>query len=76
MSEIIQYDVREDQIGIITLNRPEQRNAVSFQMIEELNKALEQAKQDDLKCLVLTGSGEKAFCSGGINLLLALSRGH
>lgn len=65
MSEFINYSVREDQIAVLTLNRPQQRNAVSFQMIKELQEVLEEAKNADLKCLVITGAGDQAFCSGG-----------
>lgn len=65
MSEFIDYSIRYDQVGIITVNRPQHRNAVSFTMIQEFKDILEGAKQDHLKCLVLTGTGDQAFCSGG-----------
>ncbi|WP_028782673.1 enoyl-CoA hydratase/isomerase family protein [Thalassobacillus devorans] len=64
--ETITYEVIPDKYAKITLNRPEKMNAVSKQMTAELSQALGEAKEaDGLKCLVITGSGEKAFCTGG-----------
>ncbi len=49
----------------ITLNRPEVFNAFNEDMKKELNQALREAAKDPgVRCLVLTGAGEKAFCSG------------
>jgi len=51
-------------IGVITLNRPERRNAITSTMGESFIKILEQArKRDDIKVLIITGSGE-GFCAG------------
>ena len=50
----------------VILNRPDRRNAVSYQLMEDLEKAIDSAAQDDsVKVLVVTGSGDRAFCSGG-----------
>jgi len=49
----------------ITLNRPEVLNAVSYTMLEELADALKDASWDDaVAVVVLTGAGERAFCTG------------
>lgn len=49
----------------ITLNRPEVYNALNEQMKKELNDALKEAEKDsNVRCLVIRGAGEKAFCSG------------
>ena len=54
-----------DGIGTILLNRPESRNAFTFEMIREWERLLRAAKNDDdVRVLVLTGAGDKAFCSG------------
>jgi methylglutaconyl-CoA hydratase len=53
----------EGQVAIITLNRPEKRNAISFELIDDLVKALEQVAKSEAIVLILTGAG-KAFCSG------------
>jgi methylglutaconyl-CoA hydratase len=50
-------------IATITLNRPERRNAISFELIDELLQALDAVAKSDAIVLILTGSG-KAFCSG------------
>jgi len=55
---------REDGIGIITLNRPEKRNAITTPMYEDLRNILEEVrKRDEIKVVVVTGSGT-AFCAG------------
>lgn len=49
----------------ITLNRPESYNSFNEQMKKELNDALKEADKDAaVRCIVLRGAGEKAFCSG------------
>lgn len=54
-----------DGIGTITLNRPDSRNAFTMAMIREWEALLRDAKDnDDVRVLVLTGAGDKAFCSG------------
>lgn len=54
----------EDQIGIITLNRPEARNALNNQLMDELCRALDEFEADEnIGCIVLTGSS-KAFAAG------------
>lgn len=63
-----------DGVMVITLNRPEARNAVNEEMCLLVGDALTEAEQDpDVRVVVLTGSGDKAFCAGAD--LKALSRG-
>lgn len=50
-------------IATITLNRPEKRNAVSFELIDDLLAALKEVEASDALVLIVTGAG-KAFCSG------------
>jgi methylglutaconyl-CoA hydratase len=50
-------------VATITLNRPEKRNAVSFQLVAELTTALDEIEHSSAQVLILTGSG-KAFCAG------------
>ena len=53
-------------IARITLNRPGAMNAYSFAMTQELQSAIASFRDDDaLKVLILTGAGERAFCTGG-----------
>lgn len=52
-------------VATITLNRPEALNAFSSEVIEEVLGAIEDVKKDrDIRVLVLTGAGEKAFSAG------------
>ena len=57
---------RKDQVGIITFNRPEARNALTFAMYESLATLCESIvdKSLDIKALIITGSGDKAFAAG------------
>lgn len=50
-------------VATITLNRPEKRNAISFELIDDLLRALEEVAKSDAIVLIVTGAG-KAFCSG------------
>ncbi len=50
-------------IATITLNRPEKRNAISFELIDDLLRAQKEVESSDALVLILTGAG-KAFCSG------------
>ncbi len=55
---------KEGPVGVITLNRPEALNALNSMMVGELIQALEENEKDeDVRCVVLTGS-EKAFSAG------------
>src|ERR1700733_4902383 len=50
-------------IATITLNRPDKRNAISFELIDDLLRALKEVETSDALVLILTGAG-KAFSSG------------
>jgi methylglutaconyl-CoA hydratase len=50
-------------VATITLNRPEKRNAISFDLIDDLLGALDEVAKSDAVILIITGAG-KAFCSG------------
>jgi methylglutaconyl-CoA hydratase len=50
-------------IATITLNRPDKRNAISYELIDDLIAALQQAASSPTEIVILTGAG-KAFCSG------------
>jgi methylglutaconyl-CoA hydratase len=50
-------------VATLTLNRPDKRNAISYQLIDELLLALEEVKRSSAHVLIVTGAG-KAFCSG------------
>src|SRR4051794_19899670 len=61
----IEYHVAEG-IAKVTINRPEVRNAFRPQTLFELSDAFNRARDDDeIGVIILTGKGDKAFCSGG-----------
>jgi len=53
----------DKQLAVITLNRPEKRNAISFQLVSELMHAFDEIERTAAQVLILTGEG-KAFCAG------------
>jgi enoyl-CoA hydratase len=56
---------RDERVGIVSLNRPKELNALNFQIVSELANALEELDHDDeIRCIVITGAGEKAFAAG------------
>jgi enoyl-CoA hydratase len=66
MSEAVLFEAREDGVAIITLNRPEARNALGKDIRAGLFAAWERFERDPkLRVAILTGSGDKAFCAGG-----------
>jgi enoyl-CoA hydratase len=63
--ETILYDVRDDGVATVTLNTPDNRNALSNQLLTELTAVLESARDDaTVRCVVLTSSHEKVFSAG------------
>ncbi len=67
MPENYQYILVEqnEQIGIVTLNRPNELNALSTTVIAEVASALSEFDRDaDIHCMVITGAGNKAFAAG------------
>jgi enoyl-CoA hydratase len=58
--------IERDRFGAIwvTLNRPECRNAIDYEVMEDLDAILDEARDSEDKALIITGAG-KAFCSGG-----------
>ena len=61
--EFITYEV-ENQIGIITINRPKVLNALNSTVLDELDATLDQVDLEDVRVLILTGAGEKSFVAG------------
>ena len=60
---MIKYEIK-DEIGILTLNRPEKRNALHPELVKQMkDKLREIEKEDSVKVLIITGAG-KAFCAG------------
>ncbi len=64
-----------DHIAVVTINRPQVRNATDRQTSARLNEVLTQAEHQGLRCLIVTGAGDVAFSAGNdIHELAGLSR--
>jgi enoyl-CoA hydratase len=62
---LINFTKGHDDIGILTINRPQVRNALNWEAMEDFSETVESAHQDDdLKALIVTGA-DGAFSSGG-----------
>ncbi|MBT2687920.1 enoyl-CoA hydratase/isomerase family protein [Bacillus sp. ISL-47] len=61
------YIIEEHEGGLLvfTINRPEKRNAINYEVMDGLEEALSKAENESVKVLVITGAGDQAFCSGG-----------
>jgi enoyl-CoA hydratase len=55
---------RIDEFALLTLDRPEALNALSFDTLRELDRALDEVAAGDARALLVTGAGERAFCAG------------
>ena len=61
--DFILYEV-EGAVGTITINREKALNALNSQVLDELNATLDAVDLDTVRCLILTGAGEKSFVAG------------
>jgi methylglutaconyl-CoA hydratase len=65
MSTFVSYELQENGIAIVTLNRPEAANALSTALLNELSELLSDlAFRKDVRVVIVTGTGEKVFCAG------------
>ncbi|QAS51110.1 enoyl-CoA hydratase/isomerase family protein [Halobacillus litoralis] len=65
MSQVL-VEKKQEGYVVLTLNRPHKMNAITKQMTQEFYQAIVDLKQNGgVKFLVVTGAGERAFCSGG-----------
>src|SRR5215470_18261331 len=65
---------RFDGVALVTLNRPDKLNALSFPLVRELDEALtEYEKDDDIKAVILTGAGQCPSAGADIHEMAGLS---
>ncbi len=65
MGNLVQLHKNEQGIGIVTLSRTDAANALSIQLLNDLQSILNEVKTDrNIRVAVITGAGEKAFCAG------------
>lgn len=55
---------RDGDVEIVTLNRPEALNALSFDVLRQLEDTFTRLKTSDARAVIVTGAGEKSFCAG------------
>lgn len=55
---------RIEEFALITLNRPDALNALSFALIDDLARVLDEVARSDARALLIIGAGQKAFCAG------------
>ncbi len=53
-----------EEFAILTLNRPEALNALSFRIIEDIGRVFDEVAKSKARALIITGAGTKAFCAG------------
>ena len=53
-----------EEFALIRLNRPQALNALSFKLVNDLSRAIDEVAASDVRALLVTGTGEKAFCAG------------
>ncbi len=65
MEQQVILEERKDQVVILTLNRPEVMNSINFALLRSLNEKIEALRFDpQVRVIIITGAGEKAFCAG------------
>jgi enoyl-CoA hydratase/carnithine racemase len=71
------YDVDDHHVARLVINRPERRNALSWEVLGELRRRVAEAAADpEVRVLVLSGAGPKAFCAGADLSGMAAGAGH
>ena len=56
---------REGSVAVLTIDRPQARNAIGLNTMAELDKALAGLEDEEIRCAVITGAGDRAFVAGG-----------
>ncbi|GIO23212.1 putative enoyl-CoA hydratase/isomerase YngF [Oceanobacillus sp. J11TS1] len=63
--QCVNYEIIHEKIAVLTLNRPKAANALSVALLTELEDCIKKIRTTkEIGCVILTGSGEKAFCAG------------
>ena len=56
----------DNGVGVITLNRPDRLNALTYSMVQKINKNLNSWEiNDNINCIIIEGAGDRSFCAGG-----------
>ena len=66
--ENVLLDEAEDGIAVLTINRPKALNALNLATLQDIGDALREVKaRDDIRVLIVTGSGAKSFVAGAVS---------
>ena len=60
---VVLYE-QKDAVGIITINREKALNALNSEVLDALNKTLDEVNLETTRCLIITGAGQKSFVAG------------
>ncbi len=71
--EFVLYEVK-GQVGVITINREKALNALNSTVLDELNEVLDGVNLDEVRCLILTGAGEKSLAGADIGEMSTLTK--
>ena len=76
MTQVVLYEKRAGGVAVVTLNRPEKRNAVSPEVAAALEAAVKQSEADtDIRVVILASSNDQVFCAGADLAAVAEGRG-
>ncbi|MCB2047374.1 MAG: enoyl-CoA hydratase/isomerase family protein [Novosphingobium sp.] len=77
MSDVVRYEIVEDWIARVTIDRPEKRNAVNVEVAQGMAEAVRRSETDDkVRVIVLCSSGGEVFCAGADLKVVSEGRGH
>ena len=66
MEEVLKYNLYDHGLAVLTINRPNKRNAISKEVVSLFAQYITELENNtDIKLLVITGEGQQAFCAGG-----------
>lgn len=76
-SDLVRFEKRDDHIAVITLDRPEKRNAINAEMTRAIDAMVKATEADpDIWASIITSSGGAVFCAGADLAEAAAGRGH
>lgn len=65
LTKLVHYQVIDDKIAVVTLNRPQAANAMSHQLLNDLNDVINKLEQNkQIVCTIIVGAGDRVFCAG------------
>jgi enoyl-CoA hydratase/carnithine racemase len=76
-AQVVRYEMIDAHVALVTLDRPDKRNAVNGALAQQLGACVKRAEADDqVRVVILTSSNDAAFCAGADLAEVAAGRGH